>query len=267
MSRVEVNTVLDRQLLDIIDIAYRDDFLLDGSKPNQSIAELMKKPGRARNEWRGPILAYGRKGLTKFYQDPPSCRDLDLVDFRHIVDFFRPFNTIEAPCFEAFEVPTNHAIFKDHHTSDIAARVGLPLLTHKEPYNPNWETTENQAAVFLHLSCGDGPSTDRLWGWVSFHWQLETGSVLVFECGPLFEHSMGVFEPEKPISRGLVLAHITRPFFVLFWERFRREEGDKGNDKIELASSPYDSSEKLAREFEAALAGLGSASASSDPGN
>jgi hypothetical protein len=79
------NTVLGRDLSDKIYVRHRDAFLIDGSRRNKSIAAITATKSGQCHDWRGPIIAYGMKGLSI---DPIHCRDLDMNDFRHVVDYF-----------------------------------------------------------------------------------------------------------------------------------------------------------------------------------
>jgi len=90
-ATIQYNPVLKRELSDTIYICYRDTFLIDGSKRNNSIASIIAtKPGWY-HDWRGPIIAYGRGGHTI------ACKDLDMNDFRHVTDFFLSYGYRPAP--------------------------------------------------------------------------------------------------------------------------------------------------------------------------
>ncbi|KAK0642607.1 SET domain and MYND-type zinc finger protein 6 [Lasiodiplodia hormozganensis] len=88
MSQIQSNDVLKRPLTDTIRIDYRDTFLIDGSPPNLAVKSLCPRRSKL-TDWRGPLLAYGLQGLgmPRSYIEPNKSRDLDLNDFRHIVDF------------------------------------------------------------------------------------------------------------------------------------------------------------------------------------
>jgi len=80
---IQYNSVLKRTLSDTIYVCYRDAFPIDGSTPNKSIAAITAtKPGQF-HDWRGPIIAYGKVGLGI---DQTTCKDLDMIDFRHVAD-------------------------------------------------------------------------------------------------------------------------------------------------------------------------------------
>ena len=255
---IQDNPVLNRKLRNSISIWYRDTFLIDGSQPNKSIATNTITTIDLVHDWRGPIIAYGNFGPGL---ESTECRDLDLVDFRHIVDFFNTIRseaTVEgqrfygekvkgvkinchgdqkvfgAPPFEAVEVPHTHPIFTIYHRdkSEIAKRIGLPILARQYPPNRAWAKEEtwgifghespfnNEPATYLHLSCDSAPSVPNSlgWGWAPQKWQSSVGSVIVaredkkpllplhmealcrycqFEIFPLFSHSNGGYAPEK----------------------------------------------------------------------
>ena len=204
------NPVLGRTLTDAINICYGDAFLIDGSRPNQSIAAITTiKPGQYR-DWRGPVLTYGGEGLS---YDPHNCRDIDMNDFRHIADYLtnsghKPEvikgvrincrgdqNILNKPHFETVEVPETDPVFLGNHhgVSDIASRIGLPIFTRRYQPDSRWKNSRGDAggsfmnnadATFLHLSCDPNDGLDQSartlgWGWAPMEWQPPSGSVLV----------------------------------------------------------------------------------------
>ncbi|KAI1763123.1 hypothetical protein GGR53DRAFT_386234 [Hypoxylon sp. FL1150] len=70
---------------DSIYVCYRGTFLIDGSHRNRSVSAITATELQLPFDWRGPIVAYGGKGLG---QGPSACRDLDVDDFRHIAALF-----------------------------------------------------------------------------------------------------------------------------------------------------------------------------------
>lgn len=186
LDRVSVHTnpLLKRKLSDTFKICHRDAFLTDGSITNKSVASITaRRPGQC-YDWRGPIIVYGMVGTNV---DPIACKSLDMTDFRHIVDYLLWYNckplsasqytlseTVmgvrincvgdremsHKPLFEAVQVPLTDPVFLRHDTSDIAERIGLPILTRRFPHNPRWVReqcsqipTNNQDAALLHLCC------------------------------------------------------------------------------------------------------------------
>ncbi|KAL7894328.1 hypothetical protein HDV64DRAFT_127229 [Trichoderma sp. TUCIM 5745] len=296
MASIQRNPRLKRNLINTIYICHRDTFLVDGSKPNQGVARVTSTQPGEYHDWRGPILAYGMIGLGI---DQQRCRDLDMDDFRHIFDYFLSYNykpstaaqTIMAvrinclgdqkmcnrPAFESVEIFPTDPVFNNHDTSDIANRIGFPILTRRLPPNPTWANNKdnaifnhsspynNQDATFLHLCCDpsppSNPTTGSLgWGFASMQWQNNVGSVLVlrqdkkplhplhvealckycrYDILPLFSHSMGEYAPEEPMKKNAVLAMICRPTFVISWYKLLEEKTEKGDEAD--APYPYDS--------------------------
>jgi hypothetical protein len=214
---VQYNRRLERRLLNTICFTYRDTFLIDGSRPNKSIAAITStQPGKY-HDWRGPVMAYAKDGDEL---DPPACKDFDMADFRHAADYLLSYcyvplltqthvqqvkgvrincegdiKMLNRPPFEEIELPITDSIFTEHDTSDIADRIGISILTRRCLPDPRWANGEheifklsspfnNQDATFLHR-CLDtkavsDPSKGSLgWGWCSQQWQNEVGSVVV----------------------------------------------------------------------------------------
>jgi hypothetical protein len=282
---IQYNTRLKRPLPNTINIVHRDTFLIDGSRPNKSVASVTATQPGGYHDWRGPIIAEARSGQSL---DPPGCKDFDLIDFRHVADYFlsyahEPLNAqaivervkgvrinclgdvkmLKRPHFEEIELPTTDVIFTKHDTSDIANRIGLPILTRQCAPDPKWANIEdaifkssspfnNQSATFLHQCCDSNARSDRSngslgWGWCPLKWQNGVGSVIVVrkdrrpllpthmealagycqnEVRPLMGHSIGEYSPEEPIRKDHVLEIICRPMFVLYWSKFIRERKD-----------------------------------------
>jgi hypothetical protein len=82
---VKYNLRLNKKLPNTILVRHRDNFLGDGSRPNKSIGAIVRtKPGK-HLIWRGPVIVYAKEGLDS---DALACKDLDMVDFRHVADYF-----------------------------------------------------------------------------------------------------------------------------------------------------------------------------------
>jgi hypothetical protein len=80
------NKILARKLQDTISLMVRDAGLIDGSALNQSVASILDASQKAQRQWAGPMIAYGEKGTAL---DPNESRDIDMADFRHLVDEIR----------------------------------------------------------------------------------------------------------------------------------------------------------------------------------
>jgi hypothetical protein len=282
---MQYNPRLKRFLSNTITITFRDTFLVDGSRPSKSIASINATQPGEYHDWRGPIIVYAQNepGL-----DPSTCKDFDMVDFRHATDYFLSYGYIPPKAqasvesvkgvrinclgdvkmlkrlqFEEIELPTTDAIFAKHDTSDIASRIGIPILTQRCPPDPKWANSkdtmfesmspcDNQDATFLHQCCDPEAefdiSTGSLgWGWSPLPWQNEVGSAIVVrkdkkpllplhmealagycrkEIRPLLAHSIGDYDPEEPIMKDDVLKIICRPMFVIYWAKFMEEKKD-----------------------------------------
>ncbi|KAK5174261.1 uncharacterized protein LTR77_001341 [Saxophila tyrrhenica] len=174
-ASIQQNPTLTKTLLHTIKLAYDDDHLNDDDKfpRNKSIRSITATrpwPGEY-HDWRGPVLAYGKVGLGV---DQAACRDIDVVDFRHIVDCLMSYDakpeylrhdansskpstessdtkilgvrincvgdqgTCNRPQFEAVELSPSDPIFREHDTSDTADRIGLPIFTRRLPPDPKW---------------------------------------------------------------------------------------------------------------------------------
>jgi hypothetical protein len=205
------NKVRGRALREVIDVLYRDTFLVDGSVVNESIAGITSTVPGQHHDWRGPFVAYGKRGRD---MDSPHARDLDMHDFRHVVDFLFIYSTNLAldipqstpqgndvkvrgvkincdsdcrkhkkPKYEAVDVPLTDPIFAKHDTSDIADRIGLPIFTRRCQTEVS-EDYVNQDATFLHLCCDptakfDSDSGIVGWAFAPMRWQDPAGTVLV----------------------------------------------------------------------------------------
>ncbi|KAH6975009.1 hypothetical protein BKA56DRAFT_589904 [Ilyonectria sp. MPI-CAGE-AT-0026] len=292
---IQTDAVLQRILPDTINICYRDGFLVDGSMPNRSAAAVVATlPGQS-HDWRGPIIVVGKKGQGL---DPPQCRDLDMNDFRYIADYLISYGrwsldirdsgmtsadkvvkgirinclgdrqVLGKPHFEPVDVHSTDSIFDDfwHDTSDIADRIGLPLLTRRCPVSLRWAREKrlpdfgsqspcnNQDATFLHLCCdskADSYPSGPGWSWAGWQWQNHVGSVIVvrrdkkplapmhvealctycrYDVRPLMGHTMGEYEPDEPLTRDLVLKMICRPTFSICWYKLRDRKRTEGDD-------------------------------------
>ena len=199
MVSFQVNAVLRRNLSNTLRIVVRESGGVDGSELNESILNVTAcKPGYL---WPGPIVAYGMSGLGR---DQAACRDVDMADYRHFIDYFLAYRAEDmnegrlsnlkakgikincagdmkvynVPMFEAVDVPYRHPIFNKRGESDIARLIRLPLLAHKYPVDPAWSHPDsvaklgddpawlNTAASILHRTFGmNAPDNDSPGGW------------------------------------------------------------------------------------------------------
>ena len=201
----------------ILGIAWRENWHMDGSRPNKSVEAILKTQLGGFFPWKGPIIAYSRtKGDHRQW-----CRDFDMSDFRTLVDHFLSKSRIDPPptaragvnqvqgvrinCvgdvellkrphFEAVEISAIDPIFNGDSTSDIADRVEFAVTRRCAP-DPTWAESsrerfngvnpfDNLDATLLHQCCDPSakPSyATRSFGWGFSHesWQDKVGSVLV----------------------------------------------------------------------------------------
>jgi len=81
------NMLLDRELENTIVLKMRREFLLDGSRPNQSINNhIVMRPGT--QIWKGPFVAFRLQGHAP---DPTHCGDMDTTDFKMVLDHLSVF--------------------------------------------------------------------------------------------------------------------------------------------------------------------------------
>ncbi|KAI0532870.1 hypothetical protein GGR58DRAFT_147389 [Xylaria digitata] len=289
---IRYNPVLARRLSNTVCVSYRDTFLIDGSAPNRSIKAITDTVPGYHLDWRGPIIAYGKVGADF---DPEQCRDVDMNDFRHIADYLNSYGSdltsipavppancrkikgvkinclgdqkvFSKPHFEEIELVANDIIFREHETSDIAQRIGLPILTKRCFPHPNWANIQdremfgnsspynNQDATFLHLSLDQKagfhlPHGLLGFGWAPMQWQNNVGTTIVvrqdekpllpfqmevlcsycrYHARDCLAHTMGEYAPDDPMSKGLALSMICRPTFSIWWYRTWNEKHKKG---------------------------------------
>lgn len=298
---IRYNEVLARHLSDLVCLSYRDTFLVDGSAPNSSVAMITATSRGYHHDWRGPMVAYGLVGSSF---DPEECRDIDMNDFRHVADYLVSYGSdltslpavplatpkvkgvrinclgdqkmFNRPPFEAIELPRTTSAFTSYEHSEIAKRIGLPILTQRCFPHPNWANAKdsemfgnespynNQDATFLHLCIDPKVKSDLSrgimgWGWAPEQWQRDVGSAIVirqdkkplspwhvealcrycrYHARDCLAHSKGEYAPDEPMSKDLVLSIICRPTFSICWYRMCDEKHKDGVDVD--APFPYD---------------------------
>jgi hypothetical protein len=95
------NKVLNRKLQDTVSVMVRDAGLIDGSALNRSVLSVLNGSPGVQFQWAGPMIVYGEKGTAL---DPNESRDLDMVDFRHLIDELSS-RTDQSACGEETHVP------------------------------------------------------------------------------------------------------------------------------------------------------------------
>ncbi|EPE27683.1 HIT/MYND zinc finger-like protein [Glarea lozoyensis ATCC 20868] len=76
----------EKPLSDTLFVAYREQFKTDGSKLNTSITAITYKQPMKPYEWKGPVVAYAKKGQGLEHR---SCKDIEMSDFKDIADYFK----------------------------------------------------------------------------------------------------------------------------------------------------------------------------------
>lgn len=328
---IEFNKALDCKLTENICFTRRTDAFMDGSKPNRSMSVIAAACGATFSDWRGPLLAAGMTGPLR-----DRCRDINLIDFRHIVDWLKvnvctderfhyytqagtpildgtpsaranareaqsymtleqkstigltePPNTkgIRLNCLgdaKTFGIPVleevllniTHPIFNYDNVPDIPERIGIPLITMREPGSSAWRNAtdlanfdnrspfENKAASFLHLSCRDDACTGRSWGKPQSPWKEKAGSVLLVRKDKMpleklhvdilcqwIERTMKYLSAtmgETPsLDKEEALLFVSKASFAAFWNNFLEPKKAKGDMEALKSYSPYDTKELM----------------------
>ncbi|KAL1635971.1 hypothetical protein SLS56_001323 [Neofusicoccum ribis] len=86
---ISFNKALNRKVPEAVLLEFRDCFKLDGSKPNQAVAAMLKISGRRSFDWRGPMVAYGYAENKSVYR---VGRDLNPNDSRLVKDFLHTYD-------------------------------------------------------------------------------------------------------------------------------------------------------------------------------
>lgn len=198
-KRFEKNEVQGRELRTPIELVWRRDLLKDGLQ-NKSITEATNNLMGA--DWKGPVVAFG---TPRHDPDSPHCEDLQMTDFRDIVDNIAAYGNGdktdqvkhrggkdmgvkvavigEETLLCEVLVPRRHPVFALPSTSDVPRLLGFPLLMRRCRPHPVWRDAEsttpnspNLAAKILNI-VADAGSLE--WGSIATSWQGVGGSVLV----------------------------------------------------------------------------------------
>ena len=161
---IQRNLRRNRGLGYTLELKFRDGFLLDGSKPNQSIQAMETTVS---SSWRGPMVALKKQGVGVDFR---SYADMTLGDYRHLVDYFASYGNdsvkenpvprslsnvvrgVKVSCFGAMilhgsepfvdiEVRDTHLIrsrYLESCVSPISKLVNMPVLGWKSPSNKQW---------------------------------------------------------------------------------------------------------------------------------
>ncbi|KAJ2983785.1 hypothetical protein NUW58_g6190 [Xylaria curta] len=152
-QRIEYDYVLDKPLLDAVYLTYGKDQTDSSKAPLNKCIRSHTATEATQYKWHGPVIAYAMQGN----KNPTEYRDIDMKDFRHIINHFTlngpqieltippapPEPTIKGiriNCigdvamfgkihYEQIELLETDSIFTTASSSQIAARLELPLLT------------------------------------------------------------------------------------------------------------------------------------------
>ncbi|PVH99544.1 hypothetical protein DM02DRAFT_729122 [Periconia macrospinosa] len=184
---------------------------LDLSQSNTSIANIISTISHQHYDFRGPVVACGRKAGVR---DHDAWRDIELTDFYHVVSIFLRINASNqprvnprlpssaikitgvlincigdeklknAPRFEPVHIPADNPIFSRLPTCDIGQHIGISIIAHRLPRDENWGTLQpdvhypsyNHEATALHICC---TANNSCWGFASKGWWWDQGSVII----------------------------------------------------------------------------------------
>lgn len=213
----------DGELDRTLHITYRENFLYDKSKPNQSILHLAN--GTPGDNWRGPVFAAR-------WNKPPHRdwfpKDITLADLRHVADFFDwhdwygidnkscmrttqdtpMIKAVKAACdgdqttcnarpLVSVNLPPKHPALEHGEVSTISQRLGFPLAFFKLP-------TRFQSVDINGPHCNEGITfamveenpMSEWWGWVPLHWtggEVPTCFVLRKDARPVVAQQVEAF--------------------------------------------------------------------------
>lgn len=279
--QLQNDAILLRALPDTIDIICRENFLADGSQLNKSITAVLATFPKQSYRWRGPIVALGKKGRSA---SAGTCRDLGMNDFRYVANELIAYggqplylrlptwtlnpkvvkgvriNCVGAqkafnkPRFEPVDIPVTHSVFNTSpkDSSEIADRIGLPILTQRCPVvGPSareraqvgsLEQALERDAGILHLCCD---ATASHCGLPNHKWR-GVGSIFVVRrdgkpLAPVHMEALCMYCKEvmylmshtylpvpEPMTRDSALAMIDQARFSTFWDKFLAEKREKG---------------------------------------
>lgn len=224
--------------------------------------------------WCGPMIVWGMRGLGK---DPSLMDDLDTTDFSMIVHYLFDYgdknldrHNVHIPkkvqgvlvnCdaemrlfnkarYEVVDVPASNAIFRqcDTQRSQIAARVGTPLLARMTAPKQAWKKGSNdaQGIVMLHRQIQDDSKTINGlgWGWAPHYWLLCTSNVLVVRQD---RKPLSVKELEGMCSWAMDVLH---PRFQTVMEAGDEEEPSTAAKAALVASITRNDLQKYVKESE-----------------
>ena len=205
---IKRNLLRGRDLTNTLEVICRETFVIDGSSVNKSVVQATQFA--MGYKWRGPILAMKKQGLSI---DPRFHLDIDMQDYRDVVDYFISYKSIfpaededvrggnqiqyrngrkvcgvkincegaqskfGAPKFAAVDVPAAHPVFSNP-VAPTSKLVGMPLHTWQyPPDSASKDNPTNVPATVLHRNTDE--TSGNWWGWAPMKWQNDVGGVLV----------------------------------------------------------------------------------------
>jgi hypothetical protein len=213
-----------------------------------------------------PVITWRPMNLWRLFHHSPYTKSARGATINCLGDR----QVLGKPQYEPAQItckPTDEDI-DQQFVSNLSVRLGLPIITQRcEPslrwvgerphYNFKGKSPyDNPAAASLHLGCDP---EDPGWSLVSPKWQNQVGSVTAIrqdlkplfplhlealclycrdEVQPLMAQSHGKYDPSQPFARDYVLQMISRPMFMIFWQKFVEQKRKEG--RLVSGVSPYD---------------------------
>ncbi|KAL5333609.1 hypothetical protein BJX70DRAFT_403377 [Aspergillus crustosus] len=150
-----------------------DSYMLDGSNPNTSIITSVAPLSSVLPSHRGPVIAI-RETADEDYGD------IQLSDFRHILDYFGQYQFPEIPkSMPGFSIGKSKAalpLFGAGDISPISVKLGMPLKLWRYSKQDPDINHGNQNVAFLMLNID--PDREEF-SWAPRKWNFDVGSVLV----------------------------------------------------------------------------------------
>ncbi|KAI1270664.1 hypothetical protein F5Y18DRAFT_422163 [Xylariaceae sp. FL1019] len=247
-------------------------------------------------DWCGLIVAHGIDERDEGLR----CRDVNMNDFRHIADTLIAFKAVsmipsvpgellpvtsqdvkgirinclgdqvrlnKSPM-EQISIYQGARSFYEEHTSHIAARIELPIITQRCYPHPVWATDTNlyvnQDATYLYLSCDPDAVLDPLrdifgWAYASQEYQNPVGTVIAVRqdgkplsvehmealCSYCYNDALETLwqaiprydGPRGSLTKEQALSRISKKSFAAFWSQWcedKREQGGCGRCCVSL---------------------------------
>ncbi|PGH04533.1 hypothetical protein AJ79_07059 [Helicocarpus griseus UAMH5409] len=247
----------------------------DGLEANQSIMATTKGKNLSR-EWRGNVVVTSYSEASNVPPTVPA--DMTMSDFRAAVDIFTTYGVdmskertgkckgVKIRCFgeekeakrttgkwspkyEPIGLPVDHPIFAATVSpSPVSRFIRIPVLTRKCKVKDAWKATlgdtDNQAGTYLHIEADPkaptgGPNGGLGWGMAPAPWQNNVGSVFVVRADGKDLLPTHLWALYGAISTDRVMARMTREGFEKYFEEFKKEMVQAGQQQFAGEISPY----------------------------